>query len=130
MSLGIAIILAFEKAWPGLSPATLEFTPEIQDYGATVPRERPPETLQLHPLPTKDSRYNSQDFTGVEHILPIWPVATLRPVTKGAVASLATAKGAVATCATGAANAVTGAVRAAIGAVTIENGLAESFQYP
>jgi hypothetical protein len=58
--------------------------------------------------------------------LPIWPIATLRPVIKGAVPDVATAKGATAACATGAANAVAGAVRAAIGAVTAANGFPES----
>jgi hypothetical protein len=32
-------------------------------------------------------------FTGVEHMRPIWPVATLRPVTNGAVAISASATG-------------------------------------
>jgi hypothetical protein len=52
------------------------------------------------------------------------PVATLRPVTKGAVADVATATGAAAAAAIGVVDAGTGAVRAAIGAVTIANGLA------
>jgi hypothetical protein len=108
--------------WPGYESRT-NTLPWRANYGDTVPRECPPVTLHEQPLPIWDAWCNSQALTGVEHIFPIWPVATLRPVTKGAVVDVATATGAAA-AATGVVNAVTGAVRAAIGAVTIANGSA------
>jgi len=46
------------------------------DHGVTVPGARPSAVLQEQPWP---SWRNSQTVTAVEHSIPYWPVATLRP---------------------------------------------------
>jgi hypothetical protein len=56
----------------------------IRSYGVTVPRARPPETLQEQPFPTKEALRRRQVLTCVEQWRPTFPVATLRPVTTGA----------------------------------------------
>ena len=48
---------------------------------------------------------SSQVLAGVEQLLPIWPVATLRPVTMGAEAAETAVTGAAAIAVMGAVNA-------------------------
>lgn len=54
------------------------------NQGETVPLARPPDTRHEQPFPTNEARVSSQVLTEVVQKLPHCPVATLRPVTRGA----------------------------------------------
>src|SRR4029077_5853761 len=75
--------------------------PIRNDQGETVPRERPPGIRHEQPLPTQDAWFSSHVFKRAEQEFPIWPVATLRPVIKGAVAAVPTAWGTATAASTG-----------------------------
>ena len=68
----------------GTSPAIIVQISRQHNQGETVPLARPPGTLQEQPFPRNDARVSSHVFTDVVQKLPHCPVATLRPVTRGA----------------------------------------------
>jgi hypothetical protein len=72
------------KKMAGMIPAIIAKVSSHNNQGETVPRERPPGTRHEQPLPRYDACVSSQVLAGVEQLFPHCPVATLRPVTRGA----------------------------------------------